>query len=153
MLLWGCSSWHTVVWLLPLSSHIVPSTHAIQPCRTSSPVETPSWRLHSCTLMRRTKTRCGSSWRSLVVSTERGRETDRVRACLLLCCRCCCCCCWLQLDKLREQLKGLMEQEHQIQQHKAALGQLQASYQPSADTTEFANLIQHHMQQAQAQDR
>lgn len=58
----------------------------------------------------------------------------------------------LQIGKLREQFVGLIQVEHEVDQHKAALGQLQYDYQPSLEKTDFSDSLQEHMQQAQAND-
>lgn len=57
------------------------------------------------------------------------------------------------LGKLRGQFVKLIESEHEVQQHKAALQQLSSSYQPSLEKTDFQDTIQQHIQQAQAGSR
>jgi len=59
----------------------------------------------------------------------------------------------VQLQQLRSQFVELIQQEHQIEQHKAALGQLQVTYQPSLAKTNFTEVMQEHMERVQASDR
>lgn len=59
----------------------------------------------------------------------------------------------LQTAKLRDQFVQLIEVEHEVDQHKAALGQLQYDYQPSLEKTDFKDIMQEYMQQAQATER
>lgn len=61
--------------------------------------------------------------------------------------------CHKQLDKLRSQFVELIQQEHQIQQHKQALAMLANSYQPSLEKTDFAEVLQENMDHVQAVDR
>lgn len=47
----------------------------------------------------------------------------------------------------------LIETERQVQHHKTALGQLYSTYQADLEKTDFQEVLQGHMQQAQAADR
>jgi len=52
--------------------------------------------------------------------------------------------CCLQLKLLREQLLKIINVEQNINSHKAALSQMQRSYQPTLEKTDFAAVIGQH---------
>eukprot|EP00878_Enallax_costatus_P006745 GHUV01007071.1.p1 GENE.GHUV01007071.1~~GHUV01007071.1.p1 ORF type:complete len:248 (+),score=71.52 GHUV01007071.1:273-1016(+) len=55
-----------------------------------------------------------------------------------------------KLNKLRDQLLHLVELEHKVNAHKAAVMRVGQQYQPSLEKSEFAGLIQTEVQQSAA---